>query len=132
MVPIDPPFAAEATVGGVIASNSSGPRRRLYGTPRDLVIGMVFAVEGLASLHVKHGQAERAAQLFAWADAMRAKMGDSRPPVEQASIERDLEVIHSSLNNSDFAGLSREGQMLTVEEAVALALENSSFESDLQ
>ena len=98
----------------------------------DLVIGMVFAVEGLASLHVKQGQAERAAQLFAWADAMRAKMGDSRPPVEQASIERDLEVIHSSLNNSDFAGLSREGQMLTVEEAVALALENSSFESDLQ
>ena len=98
----------------------------------DLVIGMVFAVEGLASLHVKQGQAERAAQLFAWADAMRAKMGDSRPPVEQASIERDLEVIHSSLNNSDFAGRSREGQMLTVEEAVALALENSSHESDLQ
>jgi glycolate oxidase FAD binding subunit len=42
MVPIDPPFAAEATVGGAVASNSSGPRRRLYGTPRDLVIGMTF------------------------------------------------------------------------------------------
>jgi glycolate oxidase FAD binding subunit len=42
MVPVDPPFAAEATVGGVIASNSSGPRRRLYGSPRDLVIGMTF------------------------------------------------------------------------------------------
>jgi glycolate oxidase FAD binding subunit len=43
MVPLDPPFAAEATVGGVVASNSSGPRRRLYGTARDLVIGMKFA-----------------------------------------------------------------------------------------
>jgi len=43
MVPLDPPFAAEATVGGVIAANSSGPRRRLYGTARDLVIGMRFA-----------------------------------------------------------------------------------------
>ena len=32
-----------ATVGGVIAANSSGPRRRLYGTARDLVIGMKFA-----------------------------------------------------------------------------------------
>jgi glycolate oxidase FAD binding subunit len=42
MVPLDPPFAAAATVGGVIASNSSGPRRRLYGTARDLVIGMTF------------------------------------------------------------------------------------------
>ncbi len=43
MVPLDPPFAGQATVGGVIASNSSGPRRRLYGTARDLVIGMRFA-----------------------------------------------------------------------------------------
>lgn len=47
MVPLDPPFAPRASVGGVIASNSSGPRRRLYGTARDVVIGMLFAtVEG--------------------------------------------------------------------------------------
>ena len=43
MAPLDPPFAATATVGGVVAANSSGPRRRLYGTARDLVIGMTFA-----------------------------------------------------------------------------------------
>jgi glycolate oxidase FAD binding subunit len=43
MVPLDPPFAANATVGGVIAANCSGPRRRLYGTARDMVIGMRFA-----------------------------------------------------------------------------------------
>lgn len=43
VVPLDPPFSANATVGGVIASNCSGPRRRLYGTARDLVIGMKFA-----------------------------------------------------------------------------------------
>jgi glycolate oxidase FAD binding subunit len=43
MVPLDPPFAAQSTVGGVIASRLSGPRRRLYGTARDLVIGMRFA-----------------------------------------------------------------------------------------
>jgi glycolate oxidase FAD binding subunit len=42
MVPLDPPFAGQATVGGVVASNSSGPRRRLYGTARDMVIGMRF------------------------------------------------------------------------------------------
>ena len=43
MVPLDPPFSKDATVGGVVASNASGPRRRLYGTARDLVIGMTFA-----------------------------------------------------------------------------------------
>jgi glycolate oxidase FAD binding subunit len=43
MVPLDPPFSDGATVGGVIAANTSGPRRRLYGTARDLVIGMQFA-----------------------------------------------------------------------------------------
>jgi glycolate oxidase FAD binding subunit len=43
MIPLDPPFGDRATVGGVMASNSSGPRRLLYGTARDLVIGMRFA-----------------------------------------------------------------------------------------
>ena len=43
IAPLDPPFGAAATVGGVIATNGSGPRRRLYGTARDLVIGMKFA-----------------------------------------------------------------------------------------
>ena len=43
MIPIDPPFSDRATVGGVIAANTSGPRRRLYGSVRDMVIGMKFA-----------------------------------------------------------------------------------------
>ncbi len=42
-LPLDPPFGADATVGGVLASNSSGPLRRRYGTARDVVIGMRFA-----------------------------------------------------------------------------------------
>jgi len=43
MIPLDPPFSQASTVGGILASNTSGPRRRLYGTARDLVIGMTFA-----------------------------------------------------------------------------------------
>jgi glycolate oxidase FAD binding subunit len=37
---LDPPHADRATVGGVLAANASGPRRHLYGTMRDLVIGV--------------------------------------------------------------------------------------------
>lgn len=43
MIPLDPPYADKSTIGGVVAANSSGPRRRFYGTARDLVIGMTFA-----------------------------------------------------------------------------------------
>jgi glycolate oxidase FAD binding subunit len=43
MIPLDGPYADDATVGGMIAANISGERRRFYGTARDLVIGMKFA-----------------------------------------------------------------------------------------
>jgi glycolate oxidase FAD binding subunit len=42
MLPLDPGWAADSTVGGVAGANLSGPRRRLYGTVRDMVVGMTF------------------------------------------------------------------------------------------
>lgn len=45
---LDPPATAATTVGGVIAANLSGPRRFLYGTARDLVLGTaVIDAEGI-------------------------------------------------------------------------------------
>lgn len=39
-LPLDPPFADQATVGGLLSTNASGPRRLLYGTARDLLIAI--------------------------------------------------------------------------------------------
>src|SRR5512136_2062805 len=38
-LPLDPPFTEKATLGGIVATNSNGPKRLLYGTARDLIIG---------------------------------------------------------------------------------------------
>jgi glycolate oxidase FAD binding subunit len=42
-LPLDPPFADQATIGGLLATNDSGPHRHRFGTPRDLVIGVQLA-----------------------------------------------------------------------------------------
>ncbi len=44
MLPLDPPDMTRQTVGGIVATNRSGPRRLLYGTVRDLLIGCRFVL----------------------------------------------------------------------------------------
>jgi glycolate dehydrogenase FAD-binding subunit len=41
-LPVDPPGAATRTIGGVVATNASGPLRARYGTTRDLLLGIRF------------------------------------------------------------------------------------------
>ncbi len=49
-VALDPPATAATTIGGVIATNASGPRRLLYGTARDVVLGIsVVTADGTRS-----------------------------------------------------------------------------------
>ena len=39
-LPLDPPLAEDATIGGALAVGSGGPLRSRFGLPRDLVLGM--------------------------------------------------------------------------------------------
>jgi glycolate oxidase FAD binding subunit len=42
-IPLDPPWSDRATIGGIVATNDSGPRRHRFGAPRDLIIGIEIA-----------------------------------------------------------------------------------------
>jgi tetratricopeptide (TPR) repeat protein len=85
-------------------------------------IGIIFTLEGFATLAVAEGQWEKAALLFSCAAKQREDISDTRPPVEQASIERDLAILHSKLAESEFASLSAQGRVMDLESAVKLAL----------
>jgi glycolate oxidase FAD binding subunit len=43
-LPLDPACSNRATIGGIISTNDSGPRRHRFGTPRDLIIGIEIAL----------------------------------------------------------------------------------------
>jgi tetratricopeptide (TPR) repeat protein len=83
---------------------------------------LVWAAEGIASLQVNQREFECATRLFAWVDAMREKLA-SRAFIEQKFYEIDMAVLHAQLDQAEFARLSEEGRAMTLEQAVARALE---------
>jgi predicted ATPase/DNA-binding SARP family transcriptional activator len=85
--------------------------------------GLAYCMEGLAALAVTQGQPQRSVRLLAWADAIREAIGDSRPAVEQVVVDCDLATIHRSLDEAAFAAAYAEGQRMTMEQAIAYALE---------
>jgi len=54
-LPLDVPQSNRATVGGLIATNTSGPRRFSFGTIRDYVIG-ISAIDGAGNLFKSGGR----------------------------------------------------------------------------
>jgi predicted ATPase/class 3 adenylate cyclase/DNA-binding CsgD family transcriptional regulator len=89
----------------------------------EMLMALIYAIEGVASLYINQNKLGRAIRLFTWAEAMREKLGDHRPPVEQKSVDKDLVIIHSKLGDAEFAKFAARGRELTTEEATALALE---------
>lgn len=45
-LPLDASGDGKATLGGIVATNASGPLRHFYGAPRDMVVGMQIATAG--------------------------------------------------------------------------------------
>ena len=88
-------------------------------------VGIVYIIEGLANLAVLQGQYECAAKFFAWTDLTRIAVDNLRQPVEQAEVDRDLATIRAYLDDATFAAAQEAGRAMSMDEAIALALEST-------
>jgi len=84
--------------------------------------GIVFALEGMASLYVAIKKPDFAARLIGWADATREKIDDTRPTVEQADVDKLIAACLAKMGEVAFSDAYDEGQKMTLDEAVAYAL----------
>jgi predicted ATPase len=86
------------------------------------IIGVVFTLEGMASLYVIVDKQELAALLIGWADSTREKVHDTRPPLEQADVDQIIAACLAKMGEVAFSEAYDEGQKMTLDEAVAYAL----------
>ena len=85
-------------------------------------IGVVFSLEGMAELYIATDKPELAAQLIGWADETRKKLEDARPHIEQADVDKIIAGCLAKMGEVAFSNAYEEGQKMTMDDAVALAL----------
>jgi predicted ATPase/class 3 adenylate cyclase len=86
-------------------------------------LGIVKDLEGLAALAVAQAQPERAARLLGAAEALREVIGAPLPPADRAGHDRSVPAVRTALGEQAFATAWAEGRAMSLDEAVAFALE---------
>jgi predicted ATPase/class 3 adenylate cyclase len=84
--------------------------------------GVIYSLEGMSSLYAAVGKAEPAARLIGWADATREVIGDTRPKLEQADIDKVTAACIAKMGKAAFSDMYAEGKKMTLDEAMQLAL----------
>ncbi|HYN88621.1 MAG TPA: tetratricopeptide repeat protein, partial [Ardenticatenaceae bacterium] len=86
--------------------------------------GVAESLSGLAAVAgVGHGKAELAARLAAAAHSLLELMGSKLDRTEQAVYDQGVAAARRELDEDAFAAAWNEGQAMTLDEAVAYALE---------
>ena len=68
------------------------------------------------------GNPTSAARLVGWADAMRKEANELRPKVEQNDVDKIVAACISRLGEATFTDEYNKGGIMTLDEAVELAL----------
>ncbi len=88
--------------------------------------GVAWALEGLAGVAAAHGAPERAARLLGAADGLREILGAPLTPAGRVQGERRIAPARHALSESAWATTWSEGRAMTLEQAIAYALENDA------
>jgi tetratricopeptide (TPR) repeat protein len=84
------------------------------------------SLEQLASVAVAQTHPEQAARLFGAAEVLRDARGAARYPFQIADYERNLESLRLQLDEATFAAQWAAGRAMTLEQAIAYALEEKA------
>jgi predicted ATPase/class 3 adenylate cyclase len=91
--------------------------------------GISVCLAGSAGAMGSIGQGERAARLFGAAEGLRARIGASGHSFERAVYADSVASVRAQLDQETFAVAWAEGRAMTLEQAIALALEGSELDS---
>ena len=84
---------------------------------------IVWSLAGLGSVAALDEEPERAARLWGAVAALREKTGKRAAPASRATYERAVDTARAQLGDAFFAAAWAEGQAMTLEQAIAYALE---------
>lgn len=88
-----------------------------------ILIGVVFTLEGMAGFHIAMGKPERAACLIGWADAIRERIPDKRFFLEQKDVDKIISECISRIGGAACAAAYEKGKVMTLDEAIAYTFE---------
>ncbi len=80
---------------------------------------MAYGLEGLAGVAAAQGQPQRAARLFAVAQALRDTIRVPVPPFERVRYEQTLLSVQAALGEETFTALWTVGQTLPLDQTIA-------------
>jgi predicted ATPase len=86
--------------------------------------GMAYSLERFAKLAARDGEATKAVKLFGCSEALRESIGNPRPPGQDKDEDFDLLTqTKTRLGEAVFAATWTEGRALSLDKAIALALQ---------
>jgi tetratricopeptide (TPR) repeat protein len=81
--------------------------------------GIAECIAGLAALRVRQGSQHAAAQMLGAAEALLGASGAAWWPADRVEVEKTRAILQLALSEDEFATAWKEGQSMTLEEAIA-------------